>query len=61
MKGPVYFFHKQKILNNDNKNTLEEKLTSLAIKNIEKDLSDIYLDKVTPIKQGSKTLVIAKR
>ena len=53
-EGPVYFFHKQKILHKDNRNTLEEKLTSLAIKNIDKDLSDIYFDKLTPIKQGLK-------
>ena len=55
------FFHKQEILNDDNKNTLEDKLTSLAIKNIEKDLSDIYLDKIVPIKQGSKNISYCKK
>ncbi len=53
-EGPVYVFHKQEILNTDNRNTLEDKLTSLAIKNIDKDLSDIYLNKLIPIKQDSK-------
>ena len=60
-EGPIYFFHKQEIFNDDNKNTLEDKLTSLAIKNIEKDLSDIYLDKVVPIKQGSKNISYCKK
>ena len=60
-EGPVYFFHKQKILNEDNKNTLEKKLTSLAIKNIDKDLSDIYLDKLTPIIQSSKNISYCKK
>ena len=60
-EGPIYFFHKQKILDKDNKNTLEDKLTSLAIKNIDKDLYDIYLDKLDPIKQGSKNISYCKK
>ncbi len=60
-EGPVYFFHKQKILHKDNRNTLEEKLTSLAIKNIGKDLSEIYFDKLAPIKQGSKNISYCKK
>ena len=60
-EGPVYVFHKQKICDKDNKNILEDKLTSLAIKNIEKDLSDIYLSKLTPIEQDSKNISYCKK
>tara|TARA_Y100000766_G_scaffold83468_1_gene70976 strand:- start:1114 stop:2034 length:921 start_codon:yes stop_codon:yes gene_type:complete len=60
-EGPVYFFHKEKILEKDNKNTLEEKLTSLAVKNIDKDLSNIYLGKSAPIEQGSKNISYCKK
>ena len=60
-EGPVYVFHKQKICNKDNKNTLEEKLTSLTIKNIEKDLSEIHLGKLTPIEQDSKDISYCKK
>ena len=60
-EGPVYIFHKQKICDKDNKNTLEEKLTSLASKNIDKDLSDIYLGKLAPIEQDSKNISYCKK
>jgi len=60
-EGPVYVFHKQKICDKDNKDILEDKLTSLAIKNIEKDLSDIYLSKLTPIEQDSKNISYCKK
>ena len=60
-EGPVYVFHRLKILEEDNKNTLEEKLTSLAVKNIDKDLSDIYLGKLTPIEQDSKNISYCKK
>ena len=60
-EGPVFIFHTQEILNSDNKNTLEKKLTSLSIKNIEKDLSNIYLDKIVPIKQDVKNTSYCKK
>ena len=60
-EGPVFIFHTQEILNSDNKNTLEKKLTSLSIKNIEKDLSNIYLDKIVPIKQDVKNISYCKK
>ena len=60
-EGPVYIFHKQKILNTDNRNILENKLTSLATKNIDKDLSDIYLNKIIPIQQDSKNISYCKK
>ena len=60
-EGPVFVFHTQEILNSDNKNTLEKKLTSLSIKNIEKDLSNIYLDKIVPIKQDVKNTSYCKK
>ena len=60
-EGPVFVFHTQEILNSDNKNTLEKKLTSLSIKNIEKDLSNIYLDKIVPIKQDVKNISYCKK
>ena len=60
-EGPVFVFHAQEILHSDNKNTLEKKLTSLSIKNIEKDLSNIYLDKIVPIKQDVKNISYCKK
>ena len=60
-EGPVFVFHTQEILNSDNKNTLEKKLTSLSIKNIEKDLSNIYLDKIVPIEQDVKNISYCKK
>ena len=60
-EGPVFVFHTQEILSTDNKNTLEKKLTSLSIKTIEKDLSNIYLDKIVPIKQDRKNISYCKK
>ena len=60
-EGPVFVFHTQEILNSDNKNSLEKKLTSLSIKNIEKDLSNIYLDKIIPFKQDVKNISYCKK
>ena len=60
-EGPVFVFHTQEILNSDNKITLEKKLTSLSIENIEKDLSNIYLDKIVPIKQDVKNTSYCKK
>ena len=60
-EGPVYVFHKQKIIDKDNRNTLEEKLTSLAIKNIDKDLYEVCLGKLAPIEQDSKNISYCKK
>ena len=60
-EGPVFVFHTQEILDSDNKNSLEKKLTSLSIKNIEKDLSNIYLDKIIPFKQDVKNISYCKK
>ena len=38
-------------MSSDNKNDLEEKLTSLCIKNLTKDLENIYNNKLVPIEQ----------
>ena len=60
-EGPVYFFHKQKILNEDNKNTLEKKLTSLAIKKLIKIFLIYILINSPQLYKAQKILVIAKR
>ena len=60
-EGPVYIFHKQEILNTDTRDILEGKLTSLAIKNIDKNLADIYHNKIIPIKQDSKNVSYCKK
>ena len=41
-EGPVYFFHKQKILESDSKDDLEKKLTELCISNLKNDIKKIY-------------------
>ena len=45
-EGPVYCSHEIKILKSDNKIDLENKLVSLCVKNIEKDLHNILNNKL---------------
>jgi methionyl-tRNA formyltransferase len=52
-EGPVYCFHKTDILESDNKINLEQKLTSLCIKNIKNDLKNILNKKITPANQNN--------
>ena len=52
-EGPVYCFHKTDILESDNKINLEQKLTSLCIKNIKNDLNNILNKKIIPADQDN--------
>jgi len=50
-EGPVYCFHEYEILRSENKNDLEEKLTSLCVKNLAEDLKNILHNKLVPLEQ----------
>ena len=52
-EGPVYCFHEVGILSQESKMDLEEKLTSLCIKNIEEDLSNIFYQSIDPVDQNN--------
>src|SRR6056300_1980219 len=52
-EGPVYCFHKTDILESDNKINLEQKLTSLCIKNIKNDLNNILNKNIIPTNQDN--------
>src|SRR5210317_2144224 len=52
-EGPVYCFHKTDILESDNKINLEQKLTSLCIKNIKTDLNNILNKNIIPANQDN--------
>ena len=52
-EGPVYCIHEMKILKSDNKIDLENKLVSLCIKNLGKDLHNILNNKLTLIEQNN--------
>ena len=52
-EGPVYSFHETEILRYENKRDLENKLTSLCIKNIASDLNNIFQKKLAPIEQNN--------
>tara|TARA_B100001113_G_scaffold318328_1_gene286294 strand:+ start:883 stop:1803 length:921 start_codon:yes stop_codon:yes gene_type:complete len=53
-EGPIYCSHDMKILKSDNKIDLENKLTSLCIKNLSNDLHKIFDNKLTPVNQNNK-------
>ncbi|MBD63118.1 MAG: methionyl-tRNA formyltransferase [Gammaproteobacteria bacterium] len=50
-EGPVYISHNQEIFQTDNRKSLEDKLTSLCIKNINRDLEKILNNQLEPINQ----------
>ena len=60
-EGPVYSFHETEILRYENKRDLENKLTSLCIKNIASDLNNIFQKKLAPIEQNSSKASYCKK
>ena len=60
-EGPVYSFHETEILRYENKRDLENKLTSLCIKNIASDLNNIFQKKLTPIEQNNSKASYCKK
>ena len=60
-EGPVYSFHETEILRNENKRDLENKLTSICIKNIAADLNNIFQKKLVPIKQNDSEASYCKK
>jgi len=52
-EGPVYCFHEQEIISSDSKIDLENKLTSLCVRNLSKDLQNIFNNKHVPLKQNA--------
>tara|TARA_A100001011_G_scaffold333809_1_gene361760 strand:- start:427 stop:1347 length:921 start_codon:yes stop_codon:yes gene_type:complete len=60
-EGPVYGFHETEILRYENKRDLENKLTSLCIKNIASDLNNIFQKKLTPIEQNNSKASYCKK
>jgi len=60
-EGPVYSFHETEILRYENKIDLENKLTSLCIKNIASDLNNILQKKLTPIEQNNSKASYCKK
>ena len=60
-EGPVFIFHKLKILDSDNRKSLEQKLTSLCIENIEDDLSNIFEGKLAPVDQNGDNASYCKK
>ena len=60
-EGPVYSFHETEILRYENKRDLENKLTSLCIKNIASDLNNIFQKKLAPIKQNNSKASYCKK
>mgnify|MGYP001367494172 FL=1 len=60
-EGPVFIFHKLKILDSDNRKSLEQKLTSLCIENIEDDLSNIFEGKLAPVNQNEDNASYCKK
>ena len=60
-EGPVYSFHETEILRYENKRDLENKLTSLCIKNIASDLNNILQKKLTPIEQKNSKASYCKK
>ena len=60
-EGPVFIFHKLKILDSDNRKSLEQKLTSLCIENIEDDLSNIFEGKLEPVDQNENNASYCKK
>ena len=60
-EGPVYSFHETEILRYENKRDLENKLTSLCIKNIASDLNNILQKKLAPIEQNNSKASYCKK
>lgn len=60
-EGPIYCFHEVEILNQENKRDLENKLTSLCIKNIAKDLNDIFYKNLVPVEQNNSQASYCKK
>ena len=60
-EGPVYSFHETEILKYENKRDLENKLTSLCIKNIASDLNNIFQKKLAPIEQNNSKASYCKK
>ena len=60
-EGPVFIFHKLKISDSDNRKSLEQKLTSLCIQNIEDDLSNIFNGKLPPVDQDEDNASCCKK
>ena len=60
-EGPVFIFHKLKILDSDNRKSLEQKLTSLCIENIEDDLNNIFEGRLAPVDQNEDTASYCKK
>ena len=60
-EGPVYCFHEVEILDKESKRDLENKLTSLCIKNIASDLNNIFQKKLAPIEQNNSKASYCKK
>ena len=60
-EGPVFVYHELKVSAPDNKNKLEQKLTSLCIKNIHKDLENICEGKLIPKEQDAENISYCKK
>ena len=60
-EGPVFIFHKLQILDSDNRKSLEQRLTSLCIENIEDDLSNIFEGKLAPVDQNESNASYCKK
>ena len=60
-EGPVYSFHETEIFRYENKRDLENKLTSLCIKNIASDLNNIFQKKLAPIEQNNSKASYCKK
>ncbi len=60
-EGPVYCFHEIGILGEETKIDLEKKLTYLCIKNIAKDLNNIFHKKLDPIEQNNSETSYCKK
>ena len=60
-EGPVYCFHETQILIDENKKELEDRLTSLCIKNIAKDLNNIFYKKLSPTQQNDSEASYCKK
>ena len=60
-EGPVYCFHETEILRDENKRELEDRLTSLCIKNIAADLVNIFHKKLLPAVQNDSEASYCKK
>mgnify|MGYP001356524065 CR=1 FL=1 len=60
-EGPVYCFHETEILRDENKRELENRLTSLCIKNIAADLDNIFHKKLLPAEQNDSEANYCKK